>query len=94
MRKQANRLLKRMLPPRLFNLLSYFIRPDKTVIVYGDISYNTDGLTTTHNADFMKDALFREAYSLGKATGSWLTSEPMWRTYVNCWAAWHARMAG
>src|SRR2546423_1277354 len=49
-----------------------------------------DGLMTTHNADFMHDARFAEAYRRGKATGSWGESELPWRVYVVCWAAEHA----
>lgn len=34
-------------------------------------TYDRDGLKTLHNNDFLKDPLFREAYRLGRETGSW-----------------------
>ena len=60
------------------------------LFVVKNASYNTDGLMTIHDADFLRDPLFREAYRLGKETGSWGLSELPWRTYIICWAARHA----
>jgi O-methyltransferase len=51
-------------------------------------AYFQDGLLTVHNSDFRKDPKFREAYRLGKATGSWDRQDVEWRAYVCCWAAW------
>ena len=34
-------------------------------------TYLQGGLFTVHNSDFRKDQKFRDAYRLGKATGSW-----------------------
>jgi O-methyltransferase len=53
-------------------------------------SYFRDGLFTTHDAPFRRDPVFREAYRLGRATGSWGTWEPEWRAFTFCWAARHA----
>ena len=61
----------------------------------GPLTYNEDGLATSHNCDFMTDPLFMESYRLGKAThlgaGSSVGSEVGWRTHVICWAASHAK---
>ncbi len=54
-------------------------------------SYLQDGLITAHNSDFRSDPTFREAYRLGKATGSWGRQDVEWRAYVCCWAAWSVR---
>ena len=54
-------------------------------------AYFQDGLLTVHNSDFRQDPKFREAYRLGKATGSWGRQDVEWRAYVCCWAAWSVR---
>ncbi|HJU15697.1 MAG TPA: TylF/MycF/NovP-related O-methyltransferase [Stellaceae bacterium] len=51
-------------------------------------AYFQDGLLTVHNSDFRIDRRFREAYQLGKATGSWGRQDVEWRAYICCWAAW------
>ncbi len=59
---------------------------DGRELVQGPLTYNTDGLATKHNADFIKDAKFAEAYRLGAQTlGGDLHIE--WRVHVCCWAA-------
>jgi len=50
-------------------------------------TYYGDGLKTLHNCDFLEDPLFREAYRLGRETGSWHGYDIEWRAYVVCWAA-------
>jgi hypothetical protein len=55
--------------------------------LYGKVTYNEDGLATTHNAEFMTDRRFAEAYAAGKATGSWTFGDLRWRAYIVCWAA-------
>jgi O-methyltransferase len=55
--------------------------------LYGKVTYNQDGLATTHNADFMQDPRFLAAYEAGRSTGSWTFGELHWRAYVICWAA-------
>lgn len=50
-------------------------------------TYDGDGLRTMHNCDFLRDPLFREAYRLGRETGSWHGFDIEWRAYVVCWAA-------
>ena len=54
-------------------------------------AYFQDGLLTVHNSDFRKDPKFREAYRLGKDTGSWGRQDVEWRAYICCWAAWSVR---
>jgi O-methyltransferase len=54
-------------------------------------AYFQDGLLTVHNSDFRKDPKFREAYRLGKSTGSWGRQDVEWRAYICCWAAWSVR---
>ena len=58
-------------------------------LVYGPATYNQDGLVTAHNADFMRDPRFAEAYAAGEATGSW-AGDLHWRAHVICWAADYA----
>jgi hypothetical protein len=50
-------------------------------------AYDDGHLISFHNADFMSDPQFAEAYRLGRATNSWLGHEVPWRVYVLCWAA-------
>lgn len=54
--------------------------------------YNTDRLATAHNADFLVDPLFAEAYRLGASTehpyGPNMHIE--WRVYTACWIASNA----
>src|SRR5262245_57592373 len=50
-------------------------------------TYRHDGLITFRAADFRHDPLFRAAYRLGAATGSWCGANVEWRAYVVCWAA-------
>jgi O-methyltransferase len=61
---------------------NYLARP-----LYGRVTYNQDGLATTHSAPFMDDPRFNEAYAAGKATGSWTFGDLHWRAHVVCWAA-------
>lgn len=56
-------------------------------LLYGPVTYNQDGLATTHNADFMTDPRFAAAYAAGQSTGSWTFGDLHWRAYVICWAA-------
>lgn len=70
-------------PPALTNLAYMLYRAPG--------GYFQDGLLTVHNSDFRRDPKFREAYRLGKATGSWGRQDVEWRAYVCCWAAWSVR---
>ena len=60
-------------------------------ILFGDVQYNADGVATVHDARFLVDPAFTEAYAAGLATGSW--GEPgsgrvdlRWRAQVILWA--------
>jgi O-methyltransferase len=53
-------------------------------------TYMEDGLITRHTADFLDDEKFASAFAKGKATASWVNSNPRWRVYTACWAASHA----
>ncbi len=59
-------------------------------LIYGKATYNQDGLLTVHNADFMHDPRFANAYASGKSTGSWRAGDLQWRIHVLCWAAYQA----
>jgi O-methyltransferase len=69
---------------RLFPTLSEF------AATVGHRTYMADGLITRHNADALRDPTFLAAYDKGRATGSWIRTDPKWRAYTACWAASHA----
>lgn len=48
-------------------------------------TYARDGLHTYHNADFINNPRFSEAYNKGKQTGSWGKSNIEWRVHVCLW---------
>jgi O-methyltransferase len=52
-------------------------------------SYDRDGLTTLHNAGFMKEPDFIEAEKAGANTGSW--KDIQWRVHTILWAAEQCR---
>jgi O-methyltransferase len=57
------------------------------VNVRGQVTFDSDGLATMHNCDFLNDPRFKNAYTAGVNTGSWGNSNPAWRAYIGCWAA-------
>lgn len=71
---------------RNLNIKIFFTRFD------GKVNYREDGLVAFTNADFLQNPQFIESYKLGKATGSWGSSDIRWRVYVACWAASQARL--
>jgi len=77
-------VLKRVLPQCLINVVG---QTPRAIFLRGVPRYKQDGLVTIHNCEFMKDNLFREAYNLGEATGSFRGAKIHWRVYVACWAA-------
>ena len=92
-------LLKMILPNAVLNGLRYrkVDLNDYHVLPKKDITYANDLLYTYHNADFMRDPLFAEAYSLCKDIGSDLLKnyDIQWRVHVLCWAAAHgAKLEG
>jgi O-methyltransferase len=57
-----------------------------------DAAYNDGHLISFHNADFLNDPRFVEAYRLGEATKSWMGYYIPWRIYLLCWAAAQAKL--
>lgn len=45
---------------------------------------------TAHNADFIQEPRFKQAYEAGRQTGSWTFGDLHWRAYIICWAADYA----
>src|SRR5262245_44841764 len=86
------RSLKRMVPEKIQAIIRVFRFPATRYAFFsGPLTYNQDGLTTDHNCDFMDEPQFKEAYDLGKRTGSWTGSDLRWRAHVVCWAAQRAQ---
>ncbi len=89
------RLLKAILPPPWIASLKAIVHPDRYFFLpKPGITYAQDLLYTAHNADFMREPVFAEAYRLGTRTdgGQLLKGDGIhWRVHVICWAAWHAR---
>ena len=86
LRRFANHLTNeiRFRAPSFLTNLAYMVYRAKG-------AYMQDGLLCVHNSDFRRDVKFREAYRLGKSTGSWGRHDIEWRAYVCCWAAWSVR---
>ena len=55
--------------------------------IYGPPTYNTDGLATSTNSDFINDQKFAKAYQSAKDTNPWPNFTLMWRIHVVCWVA-------
>ena len=68
-------------------------RSDGQITVLPVTQFDDDGLTTSHNADFLDDPRFCHAYEAGVNTGHRLgapeTLHIEWRVNVCCWAASH-----
>jgi O-methyltransferase len=58
-------------------------------VLKGPLTYNQDGLATRHNADFMRDPRFIEAYRVG-TSDSPREIRVEWRVHVALWCATHA----
>lgn len=54
---------------------------------HGTITYNTDGLITSNNCDFITDPAFSKAYAAAAATNPWEGFTLQWRVYIVCWFA-------
>jgi len=57
----------------------------------GPIVYDTDGLTTSNNCDFLKDPKFSGAYAVASKTNPWPGFTLQWRVYIVCWFANHVK---
>jgi hypothetical protein len=58
---------------------------------HGPITYDTDGLKTSNNCDFIKEPRFAKAYAIAAATKPWDNFTLQWRTYIVCWLANHVK---
>ncbi|MHB1293517.1 MAG: TylF/MycF/NovP-related O-methyltransferase [Anaerolineae bacterium] len=64
-------------------------------VIWPSLRFNEDGLATEHDAPFLRDPRFLDAYGLGRGTGSWRGREVRWRAYIACWAAeWAKHLEG
>jgi len=65
---------------------------DGRTLVKGPLTYNADGLASSHWAGFQEEPRFRAAYEAGLATihSRRPDLQVAWRVYVCCWAADHA----
>ena len=57
----------------------------------GEITYDTDSLCTSNNADFINEIKFKSAYSKALATHPWEGFSLQWRVYIVCWFANHVK---
>lgn len=62
---------------------------DGRTLVQGPLTYNQDGLATQHNAEFICDPRFSEAYRVGMENGNPATRIE-WRVHVALWCATNA----
>jgi O-methyltransferase len=51
------------------------------------LTYNTDGLATSNNADFINEPRFAKAYAAAAATNPWEGFTLQWRVYICCYFA-------
>lgn len=76
---------------RRYDLSEYYLLPKK------EVTYANDLLYTFHNADFISEPRFAEAYRLCKQLGGKLLDgyDIQWRVHVLCWSAAHgAKLEG
>ena len=59
--------------------------------IHGPLTYNTDGLATSNNCDFISDPRFSSAYQHAVNTNPWPNFSLMWRVYTVCWFADHVK---
>ncbi|MBD3750368.1 MAG: class I SAM-dependent methyltransferase [Sphingobacteriales bacterium] len=91
--------LKRILPYKVLQIYTklkwfynHFSRIEynselRSTHYHGPITYDTDGLTTSNNADFINDHKFQIAYNAAKKTNPWPGFTLQWRIYIVCWFA-------
>ena len=91
--------IKKMFPPLMRNFLKkirWFFRNYDLIdrssnlygaFLYGPITYNTDGLATCLNCDFIKEPRFQKAYQAAAATNPWPNFTLHWRVYIVCFFA-------
>jgi O-methyltransferase len=64
---------------------SYII--PETSFFHGSITYDTDGLKTSNNCDFINEPRFARAYQKAVNTKPWPGFTLQWRVYIVCWFA-------
>lgn len=82
-------------PERIIHKFIWFvknfrqIKKDSVIFhaIHGPAVYNTDGLATSNNSDFLKDEKFLKAYNAAAATNPWEGFTSQWRFYIVCWFA-------
>lgn len=77
----------------IYSFLSKLVSPVFYLLPRRHITYSNDLLFTYHNADFIKEKKFAEAYALVKKVdnGRLLANyDIQWRIHVLCWAASYA----
>ena len=80
---------------RFFGKFSWFfrnfkkIKPKSEIFLggHGMLTYNTDGLATSNNCDFIHEPQFAKAYRAAAATNPWPNFTLQWRIHVVCWFA-------
>lgn len=73
-------------PLDLVELKVHFPLPDGRTLVQGPLSYNQDGLATQHDASFLRDPRFVDAYRVGTENGR-PDLHVEWRVHVALWCA-------
>lgn len=63
-----------------------FPLPDGRMLVQGPLTYNTDGVATQHNCEFIKDPRFAAAYAFGMTDGP-AGRHLEWRVHMALWTA-------
>jgi O-methyltransferase len=57
----------------------------------GPITYDTDSITTSNNADFIQEPRFARAFAAALETKHGVNFPLQWRTYIVCWLADHVK---
>lgn len=81
------RSLGRLLPTPVRSRIKRLAKRPNYVKLQHRPTFNSDGLVTVHNCDFVADPKFKAAYEAGERTGSWKGANIAWRAHVACWAA-------
>jgi O-methyltransferase len=82
-------LAKRVLPPIIVDACRRVLRRSSSGQA-NTFTYNQDGLSTIHNADFLQHPRFKAAYKLAEDNAAFRGAPIHWRVYVACWCAQQA----
>ncbi len=75
---------------RNYNNLNEYAQLD-AAFFYGPVTYNTDGLVSCLNCDFINEPRFQQAYKAAAATNPWPYFTLQWRVYIVCYFADHVK---